>query len=109
MEARRLDYVCDAVEGEQRGGSRELLVSRICTDSREAQAGDLFFALSGERFDGHNFLSEVAQKEVAAMVVERSKAPVVNLDCPMLLVQNTRQALGRLAARYRTDFDLPIV
>lgn len=109
MEPRSLSYVCAACAGERRGGSPDALVSRICTDSRQAQAGDLFFAIQGERFDGHEFLRQVVEKKVAAVVVEQSKGPSASLDCPVLVVGDTRQALGLLAARYRADFDLPIV
>lgn len=81
---------------------------RVCTDSRRAQAGDLFFALAGERFDGHDYLAEVAAK-AAAVVVERGRAPADLGRCAVIAVEDTRRALGRLAARYRQDFALPIV
>src|SRR5439155_16602629 len=109
MEPRSLKYVCDACGGEQRKGSPQTLVSRVCTDSRQVQAGDLFFALAGERFDGHNFLTEVAAKKAAAVLVDRAKVPEGNLGCAVLAVENPRHALGRLAARYRRDFNLPVV
>jgi UDP-N-acetylmuramoyl-tripeptide--D-alanyl-D-alanine ligase len=109
MEPRSLKYICAAWAGERRYGSPDTLVSRICTDSRQAQPGDLFFALAGERFDGHNFLAEVAKEKVAGLVVERTKAPATDPGCAVLVAENTRHALGRLAARYRTDFNLPIV
>src|SRR2546427_11530589 len=104
MEPRSLKYVCAACNAEQRSGLPETLVSRICTDSRQAQPGDLFFALAGEHFDGHSFLGEVAQKKVAAVVIEQAKAPTA-LGCAVLTVENTRRALGDLAARYRADFN----
>ena len=109
MEPRSLKYVAAACHGQQRSGSPETLVSRICTDSRQAQAGDLFFALRGERFDGHDFLDEVARKKVAAVVVERAKAPAAELGCAVLTVEDTRRALGQLGSRYRAEFDLPMV
>ena len=109
MEPRTLRYVCAAFSGQQRGGSPDTLVTRVCTDSRQAQAGDLFFAIAGERFDGHAFLPEVAGKGAAALVVDEAKAPAVDLGCPVLMAGNARQALAQLAARYRADFDLPIV
>src|SRR5947209_1852596 len=109
MEPRSLDYIRAACGGELRGVAAGKLVSRICTDSRHVQAGDLFFALSGERFDGHDFLTEVAQKQVAAVVIERAKMPAAELSCAVLVVENTRRALGQLAAHYRTEFNLPII
>jgi UDP-N-acetylmuramoyl-tripeptide--D-alanyl-D-alanine ligase len=109
MEQRSLKFVAASVLGELKGASPETLVGRVCSDSRQAQSGDLFFALAGERFDGHEFLGEVAQKGVAAVVAERTKLTGKMPDCGVILVDNTRQALGRLAARYRQDFQLPII
>jgi UDP-N-acetylmuramoyl-tripeptide--D-alanyl-D-alanine ligase len=71
MECRSLRFVVSACAGEQLGGSPETQVNRVCTDSRLAQAGDLFFALSGDKFDGHDYLAQVADKGVAAVVVAR--------------------------------------
>jgi UDP-N-acetylmuramoyl-tripeptide--D-alanyl-D-alanine ligase len=90
-------------------GSGATIVQRVCTDSRAAQAGDLFFALSGEKFDGHDFLGEVAKKGATAVVIDHNRRPAALPDCAVLEVDNVRAALGRLAARYRTDFDLPVV
>ena len=63
----------------------------------------MFFAIKGERFDGHDFLNEVAAKGVAAVVVEQKKAPAPLPECAVLVVDDTRAALGRLAAAYRRD------
>ena len=91
-------------------GRGNTVIQRVCTDSRQAQAGDLFFAIKGEHFDGHDFLNEVAAKGVAAVVVERKKVPCRPLpDCAVLVVDDTRAALGHFAAAYRREFDLPVV
>jgi len=108
MEFRSLKYVAEACAGEQSSGSPEVTVGRVCSDSRQARAGDLFFALAGDRFDGHDFLPEVARKGAAAVVVARDKVPA-NLPCAVIAVDDPRRALGRLAAAYRADFDLPVV
>ncbi len=88
------------------------MARRVGTDSRNAQPEDLFVAVAGERFDGHTFLSEVAGKHVAAVLIERAKiGHAANLppDIGVITVENTRAALGWLAARYRADFDLPVI
>ncbi len=83
---------------------------RVCTDSRAAQPGDVFFALKGERFDGHAYLAEVARKGALSLIVGPAALPA---DLPpgitVIRVDEPRRALGRLAARYRQDFDLPVV
>ena len=75
METRSLKFVAEACAAELRRGSGETSIQRVCTDSRQAQADDLFFAFGGEHFDGHDFLDEVAAKGVAAVVVEQKKIP----------------------------------
>jgi UDP-N-acetylmuramoyl-tripeptide--D-alanyl-D-alanine ligase len=109
MEARSLQYVADACVGQLSGGSPETTLCRVCTDSRQAQPGDLFFALAGDRFDGHAFVEQVAAKGAAAVVVERNKQPVDSGRCAVVVVDDSRQALGRLAAHYRREFALPVV
>ena len=104
-----MTYVVEACGGELVAGLPSAIVTRVCTDSREAQAGDLFVALVGDRFDAHNFSSEVAQKGATAMVVEKTKAPTAALNCALITVENTRLALRKLADRYRRDFTPPVV
>ncbi len=112
MDARSLSFLTGASSGDLLRGSPDAMVRRVCTDSRQAQPGDLFFALAGEKFDAHNFLPQVAEKSVAAVVVERAKAePASRLPSSVgiIAVDDTRAALGKLAARYRADFTLPVV
>ena len=109
METRDLTFVVAACDGELVKGDPETLVHRVCTDSRTAQTGDLFFALPGEHFDGHNFLGEVAKRGSAAVVIEHKRRPAKLPACAVVVVNDTRQALGRLAVAYRRDFTLPLI
>jgi len=111
MEIRSLKEIIMACAGKQLKGPQTTRVNRVCTDSRQAQAGDLFFALRGDRFDGHQFLRQVAEKGVSAIVVEQGRVPAVDLPetCAVIAVENPRKALGQIAAACRNDFDLPIV
>ena len=79
--------------------------SRVCTDSRTLQAGDLFVALIGPNFDGHDHLEQAKQRGAVAAVV--SKAQEVNL--PQLKVENTRLALAELAQARRLAFKGKVV
>lgn len=107
MEARSLDYVCRACEGELISGSGRTEVLRVSTDSRHVGQGDLFFAIKGDKFDGHDFLPEVVGKGARAVVVEKARAK--GLGPGVIAVEDTRRALGQLGARYRQDFTLPVV
>ncbi len=109
MEPRPLHWIAAGCGGQLLSGSPDTLVRRVCSDSRQVQRGDLFFALPGERFDGHAFLAEAAGKGAAAAVVARGRAPASLAHCALLEVQDTRRALGRLAGAYRRDFSLPVV
>ncbi|MEP6662533.1 MAG: UDP-N-acetylmuramoyl-tripeptide--D-alanyl-D-alanine ligase [Verrucomicrobiota bacterium] len=108
MEPRSLKYLSEACGGELRHGSPERLATSICTDSRQAGPGDLFIALSGENFDAHDFLPAVSKTGVIAVLAERNKIPA-EYATTAIAVNDTRAALGKLAARYRQDFDLPII
>ena len=104
-----MKFVVEACAADVRRGSVQTLVKNVCTDSRQAKEGDLFFAINGERFNGHDFLNEVAAKDVAAVVVEKKKIPARLPKCEVLVVEDTRVALGKLATAYRKDFTLPFV
>jgi UDP-N-acetylmuramoyl-tripeptide--D-alanyl-D-alanine ligase len=109
MEARPLKFITAACGGEQLNGSPEELVQRVCTDSRNVQQGDLFFALPGEKFDGHDFVEQVIRKGAVGVVVLRERAPACANGCAVIAVEDTRAALGQFAGRYRRDFAAPIV
>ena len=110
MEPRSLKFVAEACAADVRRGSVKTLAKNVCTDSRQAKPGDLFFAIKGEKFDGHDFINEVAAKGAVAVVVpEKGKITAPLPDCAVLVVPDTRVALGRLATAYRREFDLPVV
>ena len=101
MEPRTLQYIAEACGGKLRGKDAE--ATGVSTDSRSIKAGDVFFAIKGERFDGHDYVPKLAG--ATAVVVERP----VSANCPVIEVPNVRAALGALAAWYRKDFDLPVI
>ncbi|MFJ3155592.1 UDP-N-acetylmuramoyl-tripeptide--D-alanyl-D-alanine ligase [Pseudomonas protegens] len=79
--------------------------SGVSIDSRAIQAGQLFIALTGPRFDGHDYLNEVAAKGAVAALVERE---VPDSTLPQLLVKDTRLSLGQLGALNRAAFSRPV-
>jgi UDP-N-acetylmuramoyl-tripeptide--D-alanyl-D-alanine ligase len=74
-----------------------------------AKSGDLFFAIQGEKFDGHNFLDDVVGKKVIAVVLKHQRVPAQLPECGVLVVEDTRSAMGKFAAAYRRGFELPVV
>jgi UDP-N-acetylmuramoyl-tripeptide--D-alanyl-D-alanine ligase len=86
--------------------TRDAAFEGVSTDSRSVPAGALFVALRGETFDAHDFLDQVAAKNVAAVVVE--KLPE-NFPLPALVVPDTLAALGRIGNAWRSQFAIPVI
>jgi UDP-N-acetylmuramoyl-tripeptide--D-alanyl-D-alanine ligase len=81
--------------------------SGVTTDSRGVDAGDLFVALRGERFDGHEYVDTAVRAGAVAVMVSRQVHTV--LPVAQVVVDDTRVGLGRLAAHWRERFDIPLV
>jgi UDP-N-acetylmuramoyl-tripeptide--D-alanyl-D-alanine ligase len=109
MEPRTLQYIADATHAVLSGASPTHLIRGVTTDSREAGPGILFVAIRGERLDGHDFIEGAVAQQVEAILVSRCDGDAIPSRCGQLRVQDTRQALGQLAARYRQDYSLPII
>lgn len=77
----------------------------ISLDSRRIKPHELFVAIRGQQFDGHHFINLAQQKGAAAAVVEE----VVETDLPLVIVKDTRKALGELAKQHRCQFSIPII
>ncbi|WP_439136253.1 UDP-N-acetylmuramoyl-tripeptide--D-alanyl-D-alanine ligase [Pseudomaricurvus sp.] len=79
---------------------------RVNTDTRSVQAGDLFVAIKGERFDAHSFVADACKSGAVAAVVERLDD---QLAAPQLLVKDTTRALGDIAHQGRMQFQGPLI
>jgi len=77
----------------------------VSIDSRTLQSGALYVALHGQNFDGHDFVDAAQRQGAAAAMVQR---PVTH-SLPVIHVDDTRLALGRLAAAWRARRDIPVV
>ena len=83
--------------------------SGVSTDSRIHCINTLFFALRGDNFDGHDFLKTAQENGALAAVVDEEGALRAPDNFPLLIVDDTRLALGRLAAHWRANFNLPLI
>ena len=82
----------------------------VSTDSRTVATGELFFALRGDNFDGHQFIAAARERGAAAAVVDVAGAEKANsAGLPLIVVSDTRLALGALAAHWRARFALPVI
>lgn len=109
-DASNLIAATESVSGQWHGndasGSEQQIHScRITTDTRTLVEGDIFLALVGDNFDGHDYLAQAAEKGAVAAIVQRVvELPVESMATaylPQLLVTDTRLALGQLAAYRR--------
>lgn len=85
----------------------DVLFTSVGTDSRAIQKNQLFVALKGEKFDGHAYAAQALAEGAAAVMVNQS-ANVSGLSSA-LVVDDTYQALGQLAAYWRSKFSVPVV
>ena len=82
--------------------AHDVSIRGVSTDSRTVKEGDLFFALVGPNFNGHELVELAADKDAAAAVVSEP----VTADLPLLHVPDVRRALGQVA-RARRDAEAP--
>jgi len=78
----------------------------IATDSRECREGDLYIALTGERMDGHEFVSNAFEQCASAALVARDRASGSSKE---IIVDDPLTALGEMANEWRRQFDIPII
>lgn len=105
-----LDRIGDALAGSCANPPRgQTAISGISTDTRAVAAGDCFVALSGDRFDAHDFLDQAVAAGAAAVIVSRPRSQLAALNVPVFVVQDTLIALGELAKYRRTAWGKPVV
>jgi UDP-N-acetylmuramoyl-tripeptide--D-alanyl-D-alanine ligase len=100
---RRLSDLAAVTDGTLMGGDREF--GRVTQDTRKLATGELFVAIKGENFDGHEFLGQAEKLGAAGALVERE----VRSALPQVRVKDSRKALGLYAAAWRRKFPLKLV
>lgn len=101
-----LDHIARITGGTLSGAAVNCRIENISTDSRNIAPGELFIPLRGERFDGHDYLSQAVKNGAAACL---SEEVVAGLPVPVLRVENTLRALGDIAAAHRLQLKGPLV
>jgi len=105
-----LDRIADALSAEAIGrpARGSMLTTGITTDTRKIAKGNVFVALRGERFDGHDYLADAVRDGATALVV--SKVPKLNaLGVPVFEVRDTLVALGALGRYWRRAWGKPVI
>src|SRR4029434_2723937 len=103
----QLNQIAEAVNGTLTG-SGEIMAQGYSIDTRTLNAGDLFFAVKGPRFDGHDFIQQALEKKAAGVVIERGAVqPAAGFG--VVRVASTVDALQNLARAVRRLWGGPIV
>lgn len=103
----RLQEAAEVLNARRQGDN--VLFTGVSTDSRTVCPGELFVALTGENYDGHQFVRAAREQgAVAAMVEHDLNDAALSTDFPLVCVENTRSSLGQLSARWRQRFSMPL-
>lgn len=105
-----LENIISAVDGTLIGHAKTMngYVKNVVIDSRLVGAGDMYIPIIGERFDGHDFIEE-AFKAGAVLAFTSKEIDEASIERCLIHVEDTKIALGKLAAYYRRLFDIPII
>jgi UDP-N-acetylmuramoyl-tripeptide--D-alanyl-D-alanine ligase len=101
-----LQKIAQVTAGRISPAGARVTVTGISTDSRSVCPGELFVPLRGEKFDGHDFLTQAVRRGAAACL---SEDVIAGFPVPVIQVADTLQALGDIAAAVRRDFSGPVV
>jgi UDP-N-acetylmuramoyl-tripeptide--D-alanyl-D-alanine ligase len=98
------------IQGELVSGPREVVLSGLSTDSRKVAQAELFWALKGERYDGHDFVRQAIEKGAAGAVIQKGYRPEIPVTRnPVLIaVADTLKALGDLGNWWRRGYPIPV-
>lgn len=106
MKHMTLKNIAEVCGGRLFGGREELEIAGAVMDSRQIEKDFLFFAIKGERVDGHRFIPQVMEKGAACAVCERAPEPSTG---PYILVEDVPKAMQDIAAFYRSTLSIPVV
>jgi UDP-N-acetylmuramoyl-tripeptide--D-alanyl-D-alanine ligase len=107
MPAFTIEELLRGAQGTLVGGDLAVPVTGVSIDTRTLAVGQAFFAIRGHAQDGHAFLNEAAARGAACLVVHNMPDDLP-ASVPVVLVDETTRALGRLAAWHRARFDVPV-
>ncbi len=107
-----LDAVLEATRGQLLVQGKKRRFSGISTDTRTLRPGELFVALKGENFDGHQFVDQAMSRGATAVIValrQTETVPIQGLQVPVIGVTDTLRAFGDLAEFWRRRHPIPVV
>ena len=109
MENFKFSDIIKAVNGSLVGGDPNAIVKGISTDSRTLNISDLFVAIIGERFDGHDFAIQATKHGAIGVVLSHEVQGLDELKSNIVMVKDTTQALGDIARYYKNKFNVKVI
>lgn len=109
MDPLPLRQIAELSGGSLNASNPGVMISRISTDSRNTQSGDLFVALRGENFDGHEFVEQARERGAVGAMVEESWKGQTPAWFALIRVPDTLVAYQNLAANYRKSLPLKVI
>jgi UDP-N-acetylmuramoyl-tripeptide--D-alanyl-D-alanine ligase len=109
MNPTTLSQIARLAGGSLSSGDGTVVIDKVSTDSRTLKRGQLFVALRGESFDGHNFVEATAEKGAAGAILESSWAGKVPRKFALIRARDTLLAYQTLAANYRKSLSLKVI
>jgi len=109
MDPLSIDQIATWAGAVRQNGQGDRLVTRLSTDSRSLQPGDLFVALRGDNFDGHKFVDQAEKRGAAGAVVEEAWSGQPSPNFALLRVADTLAAYQQIAAQYRRSLGLQVI
>ena len=103
-----INEIIEATKGTLIQGTAKGRVRSVCIDSRVVKKGELFIAIKGDVFDGHDFIDGVVDKGAKVLIVHKS----VEVKSPLVIVirvEDTMRALGDIARFHRLRFKIPVI
>ena len=95
------------LKGKTRNCKIDIKIKGVSIDSRTIKRDNLFIAIKGANYDGHNFINKAINKGASVIVV--SKNILLSKKVPTIVVKDTTKALGKIASVYRNKFNIPIL
>src|SRR5205809_3540104 len=104
-----LSQIAQFAGGSRSAGDAKVVIEKVSTDSRTLKPGELFVALRGENFDGHNFIESAAKAGATGAIVESTWNRKISHNFALIQTKDTLQAYQELAANYRKSLTLKVV
>ncbi|GIM27985.1 UDP-N-acetylmuramoyl-tripeptide--D-alanyl-D-alanine ligase [Clostridium polyendosporum] len=110
MELLSINEILSAINGEIIVDGKDYFFSNVNTDTRKIEENSIFFALKGENFNGNDYVLEAAGKGAKICIVDEVKIPEnTPVNCTIIKVNSTREALLNLAKYYREKLGIKII